>query len=166
MALEIERRFLVKGQEWKTIARNAQHFRQGYLVTSVKSWTVRVRIIEQEKAWLTLKSPAGGIARHEFEYLIPLDDAESLWDQALYKLTKTRYELRLNGFDWVIDCFEDQNAPLVIAEVELTSHNQAIEKPNWCYQEVTALQKLSNAALAQDPVSNWSIENRLAINLN
>ena len=166
MALEIERRFLVKGDAWKKIAKHPQHLRQGYLVTSIEGWTVRVRILEGEKAWLTLKSPAKGIAKYEFEYLIPLNDAESLWQQAPYKLTKTRYELNLNGKEWIVDCFKGQNAPLVIAEVELTSVDEQVKQPHWCNQEVTSNQALSNAALAETPLSDLPIENRLAINLN
>ena len=156
MALEIERRFLVAGEEWKISASNSQHLRQGYLASSKEGWTVRVRILREQTAWLTLKAPAGGISRHEFEYLIPLADAESLWERAPYKLSKTRYPLNINGNDWVIDCFKARNYPLIIAEIELTSPEQHFERPTWCYQEITSSQKLSNAALAQTPISEWS----------
>ena len=163
MALEIERRFLVEGEDWKTIASNPQHLRQGYLSTSIEGWTVRMRILEQNKAWLTLKAPAGGISKYEFEYLIPLDDAECLWEKAPYKLTKTRYELNIDGDDWVIDCFKESNSPLVIAEIELTSPDQQIQKPAWCHQEITTNQELSNAALAITPISKWSKKSRQLI---
>ena len=165
MALEIERKFLVKGDEWQAFSANAQHLRQGYLVTSIENWTVRVRIRGEEKAWLTLKSPAGEIAKHEFEYLIPVSDAEALWGKAPHKLTKTRYSLNLKGGDWILDCFEDRNSPLVMAEVELTSTDQKIHKPNWCYQEVTTNTLFSNAALAQNPIRDWSKENLMTIKL-
>ncbi|MFL0791783.1 MAG: CYTH domain-containing protein, partial [Prochlorococcus sp.] len=78
MGLEIERRFLVLGEGWRSLAGPPQPFRQGYLVSGELGFTVRVRIQAREKAWLTLKAPAEGIARHEFEYPIPLLDAESL----------------------------------------------------------------------------------------
>ena len=160
MALEIERRFLVEGDDWKTIAGNPQYLRQGYLATSIRGWTVRMRILEKAKAWLTLKAPAEGISKYEFEYSIPLDDAESLWEKAPYKITKNRYELNCHGNDWVIDCFKGRNYPLVIAEVELTSSEQPIEKPTWCYQEITSNQQLSNAALARTPITSWSKKDR------
>ncbi|HJO78339.1 MAG: CYTH domain-containing protein, partial [Prochlorococcus sp.] len=79
MGLEIERRFLVIGEGWRALAGSAQPLRQGYLAGTLQGFTVRVRIIAKDQAWLTLKAPAEGIARHEFEYVIPLEDAESLW---------------------------------------------------------------------------------------
>ncbi len=165
MALEIERRFLVKGEEWKAIAKNRHALRQGYLVNNIQGWIVRMRIVDQKKAWLTLKTKAEGIANHEFEYMIPLKDAESLLEFAPHKIIKTRYELNFEGGEWVIDCFEDNNSPLVIAEVELASSEDQIHIPTWCYQEITSNKQLSNAALAKDPISNWSNEKRLATNL-
>ena len=166
MGLEIERRFLVKGEEWKQNAQNCQKIRQGYIVSSIKDWTVRVRIIEKDQAWLTLKSPAKGISCNEFEYLIPKEDALELWELASNKLTKTRYKLNLQGGDWIIDCFEGNNYPLVIAEVELTSIKQKVKPPSWCFLEVTKYKQLSNAALAERPISDWSKEDLMTINLN
>ncbi len=165
MPIEIEKRFLVKGKEWQNLAGEAQHLRQGYLTSDVQGWTVRVRILGEEKAWLTLKSQAAGIARNEFEYLIPLTDGEALWKLSKNKLFKTRYELNLSDGLWVIDCFEKQNAPLVMAEVELTSITDKITRPDWCYLEVTSNKEFNNAALAQTPISNWPITKRLELNL-
>ncbi len=166
MAIEIERRFLVQGEKWKKCAIKPQYLRQGYLVTSIKNWTVRIRIRDNKKAWLTLKMPAEGIAMNEFEYLIPITDAEALWKLTKYKITKTRYELNLNQGSWIVDCFEEQNSPLIIAEVELTSLHESVDIPSWCHQEITSIQKFSNAALALNPISHWSIESRIAINLS
>ncbi len=165
MAIEIERRFLVQGKEWKEIAHNPQYLRQGYLATSREYWTIRIRILENKEAWITLKSPAEGISMNEFEYSIPLDDAESIWNLVTHKITKTRYQLNLNCGEWVIDCFQKDNSPLVIAEVELASSNEKIQIPNWCYQEITSNKKLSNAALALNPISTWSKGSRRAIDL-
>ena len=166
MALEIERRFLVQGNTWQDIALSPQYFRQGYLATSIENWTIRIRIHEQKKAWLTLKSPAKGISSHEFEYLIPLNDAESIWKLTPHKLTKFRYQLNLDSGKWIIDCFDKSNSPLVIAEVELTSIDEQIDIPTWCYQEITSNKEFSNAALALNPISNWPKESRLAIHLS
>ena len=161
MAIEIERRFLVKGSEWKSTAKNAFHLCQGYLISNFEDWIVRVRIIEQKSAYLTLKAKAEGISNHEFEYLIPLEDGNSLLQLAPHKIKKTRYELNMNEGEWVIDCFEDNNFPLVIAEVELTSANQQIDRPFWCHTEITNNKNFSNAALALTPISDWPIEKRL-----
>ena len=166
MALEIERRFLVKGNEWKAISLDSQHFRQGYLTTSIQNWTVRVRIMGKEKAWLTLKYPAEKIARHEFEYLIPIKDAEEIWERTPHKLFKTRYHLDLKEGNWIIDCFEESNDPLVIAEVELVTAEQNIPIPNWCFNEITNNKQLTNAALAQKPIRTWTNEDLMTINLN
>ena len=113
MPLEIEGRFLVTGPGWRAHAGEPQHLRQGYLVSSEDGFTVRVRLRADGKAWLTLKAPAEGIARHEFEYELPSADSKALWALAPHRLTKTRFALSLPGGDWVIDCFEGENAPLV-----------------------------------------------------
>ncbi len=166
MSLEIERRFIVKGKNWKNIASNPQHFQQGYLTSSLEGWTIRIRIEGKKQAWLTLKTHATGISNHEFEYSIPIDDAYSIWKLVQYKLTKIRYELNLVGGNWIVDCFEKENAPLVIAEVELSSESDPVLKPKWCGREITGEKQFSNAALAQNPFSKWPEQKRLALNLN
>ena len=105
MALEIERRFLVSGEAWRAHAGCAQPLRQGYLAASAEGVTVRLRIKDNNQAWLTLKAPAGvsGLVRHEFEYVIPVDDAEAMWKLAPHRLEKTRWLLDLPGGEWVVD---------------------------------------------------------------
>ena len=166
MPLEIERRFLVKGEEWKSLVERKQHFCQGYLTTSINLWTVRIRIQDEQQAWLTIKTPAGGIKRHEFEYSIPLNEAEEIWLHVPYKIKKTRYELGLDKGEWIIDCFEGNNSPLVIAEVELISAGQEVKVPHWCLHEITHNNQLTNAALAQKPISHWSREDLMKISIN
>jgi len=155
MALEIERRFLVASDAWRSLAGPAQPLRQGYLASSEKGVTVRMRIRDDQQAWLTLKAPAAGIARHEFEYPLPPADAENLWLLAPHRLTKTRYSLDLAGGDWVVDCFEGENAPLVLAEVELPSADVPLAVPSWCGLEITGDHRWSNAALARHPLGTW-----------
>ncbi len=155
MGIEIERRFLVTGNDWRSLAGSAHYLRQGYLCADKEGFTVRVRIDGNEKAWLTLKSPAEGISRNEFEYLIPLKDAEDLWSLALHRLTKIRYELSLGGGDWIIDCFQGDNSPLVLAEVELPFAEKPIVLPSWCTAEVTGQSCWNNAALASFPIAGW-----------
>ncbi len=123
MALEIERRFLVRSDAWRSSAGPAQPLRQGYLAASADAVTVRMRLCGSDQAWLTLKAAADavGLVRYEFEYPIPVADAEALWDLAPHRLDKVRYPLDCLGGDWVVDCFQGDNAPLVLAEVELAS---------------------------------------------
>ena len=155
MALEIERRFLVCGDAWRPLVRWSRSLQQGYLVGAADGLTLRVRSDGAEGAWLTLKYPAAGIARHEFEYAIPPADAGALLERSGARLSKQRHGLALAGGDWVLDVFWGDNAPLVIAEVELEQVDQAFELPSWCSLEITAFGQFSNAALAQRPFASW-----------
>ena len=170
MALEIERRFLVASDGWRFLAGAAQPLRQGYLAGSREGFTVRLRLRDSdqglaEQAWLTLKAPAAGFARHEFEYAIPVADAEDLWQLAPHRLTKTRFALACPGGDWVVDVFAEENAPLVLAEVELPVADAPLELPPWCGRELTGDDRLSNAALAHKPLARWSREWRQSFDL-
>ena len=156
MALEIERRFLVSGRCWRGQVAWAAQLRQGYLTAGPEAFTVRVRVGDG-RAWLTLKAQASadGLVRHEFEYPIPMGDAESLLALAPRQLSKCRYGLDLSGGDWVLDVFEDDNAPLVVAEVELEHPDQVVSVPPWCRREITGLHGFSNAALARHSLARW-----------
>ncbi len=160
MGLEIERRFLVCSEGWKEHAGPGKLFHQCYLVSAENGLTVRVRIHVGEKAWLTLKAPSVGIIRHEFEYLIPLADAEELWNLSEDRLVKKRYELNQEGGDWVVDCFEGENYPLVLAEIEIPSVKSVFAIPDWCGMEITGDSQMSNAFLAKKPISQWPVEQR------
>lgn len=162
MALEIERRFLVAGDGWRSHVRWRQSLRQGYLAGGPEGFTVRVRQAD-DQAWLTLKASAStdGLVRHEFEYPIPYQDADDLLALAPKALAKCRYGLELPGGEWVLDVFEGPNAPLVVAEVELSDPGavqrlRALPLPAWCVQEITGRPELSNAALAAHPLASWS----------
>ena len=160
MPLEIERRFLVTGSGWRLHAGEPQPLRQGYLASSADGFTVRMRLRADGRAWLTLKAPAEGIARHEFEYDLPTVDAEALWDLVPFRLIKTRFSLSLPGGDWVVDCFEADNAPLLIAEVELPQVDSPLRIPDWCGQEITGDGRWSNAQLAHHPLQQWPSADR------
>ena len=164
MALEIERRFLLTGEGWRSLAGEAQSIRQGYLAASANGVTVRIRLRGSEAAWLTLKAAvdAVGLVRHEFEYAIPVSDAESLWTLAPHRVEKTRFALSLAGGDWVVDQFAARNGPLLLAEVELPSAQTPVEIPSWCGREITGDGRWSNAALAQRPLQDWPREERQA----
>ena len=138
--------------------------RQGYLAASADGVTVRVRLRGAEAAWLTLKAAADavGLVRHEFEYAIPVADAELLWTLAPHRVEKTRYQLSLAGGDWVVDQFAGRNGPLLLAEVELPSAQVPVEIPPWCGPEITGDGRWSNAALAQRPLQDWPETERQA----
>lgn len=170
MALEIERRFLVRlDGPWRRHVLWSQSLRQGYLTAGAEGFTVRVRsssgadsnqVPAIDQAWLTLKAPAAGLARHEFEYPIPPIDADDLLALAPAQLVKRRYGLDLPGGDWVLDVFEAANAPLAIAEVELKRADQPVDIPPWCSLEISGRGELSNAALARQPFVDWTPQER------
>ena len=161
MGIEIERRFLVKNEDWKSQSILSQNFSQGYLNHQTEDWTVRVRIIDSKKSFLTLKSSLDGFINHEFEYQIPIKDAIELLNLSKYKISKTRYQLNINGKDWIIDSFNGLNSSLTIAEIELDSHLEKITVPSWCGEEITGNKSLSNASLAKAPVSTFPLKERL-----
>ncbi len=161
MGIEIERRFLVENEDWKSLVINREKLSQGYLNSNIDEWTVRVRIIDKEKSFITLKSSLDGFTNHEFEYPLPIKDAIQLLDLSENKLIKTRYSLNINGKSWVVDSFEDFNDSLTIAEIELESELEEIDVPSWCGQEITGIKSLSNASLAKIPISILAIKDRI-----
>ena len=161
MAIEIERRFLIKNEEWKSKVILKENFSQAYLNSSVDKWSTRVRIIDNIKAYITLKSSSNGFTNYEFEYSIPLKDAIELIKLSKYKINKTRYQLKINKKLWVVDLFDGLNSSLKIAEIELSSESEDIEVPSWCGQEITGIKSLSNASLAKTPISDWSVKDRM-----
>ncbi len=155
MAEEIERKFLVRNDEWRQNAK-AVFYRQGYIYSSV-SGTVRVRIIN-DRAFLAVKSGRKGIRRQEFEYEIPLQDGRQMYDYlCLYgKVEKKRYQLRYGGLLWEIDEFTGANRGLILAEVELSDANDQIrEWPPWIGKEVSDDHRYYNAYLAKYPYPSW-----------
>ena len=161
LGIEIERRFLVKGDGWKALAGEGIRFRQGYLASNANDWTIRIRITEMGNAYLTLKKTSQGIAQNEFEYPIPINEAEALWTLVTKRVIKTRHIVNHAGMQWAVDCFQGENFPLILAEIELTSPTQKIDIPQWCGEEITGQYQWSNAVLAENPIKNTSIEMRL-----
>ena len=161
MGIEIERRFLVDNEDWKSEVIVSEEFSQAYLNSNIDEWTIRVRIINNAKAYLTLKSSINGLVNYEFEYSIPIKDAIELIKLSKYKITKTRYQLQINKKNWVVDSFDGSNSSLKIAEIELNSDSEEIKVPSWCGLEITGIKSLSNASLAKTPISEFSIKDRL-----
>ena len=163
MGIEIERRFLVKNEDWRSQAIISEDFSQGYLESNFDKWVLRVRIINNKQSYITLKSSLNGLVNHEFEYSIPMKDATELLSLSKYKITKTRYQLRINGKNWIVDSFNDLNSPLKIAEIELNEEFEEIQVPEWCGKEITGIKSLSNASLAKTPISQLSVRDRIKI---
>ena len=154
MGREIERKFLVDGTGWRTGP--GIEYRQGYL-SSVKERTVRVRRAG-EKAYLTVKGVNVGASRSEYEYEIPVSDANEMLEQLCPRplVEKRRYRVEHAGLTWEIDEFSGENAGLVLAEVELTSEELEILRPPWVGKEVTDDPRYFNANLVEHPYQTWS----------
>jgi CYTH domain-containing protein len=155
VAREIERKFLVVGTAWKVSARGVR-FRQGYL-SRIEERTVRVRT-EETRAVLTVKGLTTGVARLEFEYEIPLHDANRMLDELCERplIEKSRYRVEAGGLIWEIDEFHGENDGLVLAEVELTSAEQAFARPEWVGREVSGDPRYFNSNLAARPYRIWA----------
>jgi CYTH domain-containing protein len=153
MAIEIERKFLVRGDDWRSGAVGTD-YRQGYLAIEPQC-SVRVRLAG-DGAWLTIKGASAGLVRPEFEYPVPRDDAEALLDLCLPGvISKTRYVLTHGRHRWEIDEFHGDNAGLFLAEIELESEDEAFDKPDWLGEEVSHDARYYNAALSSRPYCQW-----------
>ena len=151
MAKEIERKFLVAGGEWRNQVTRSMAFRQAY-VASMEDRSVRARIVDRRDATLTVKIGASALVRDEYEYAIPLEDAEELMQSAPgVVIEKTRHTVEHGGFTWEIDVFEGQYEGLVVAEVEMHDENADPDLPAWLGREVTGDRRFSNQSLAMDP---------------
>jgi adenylate cyclase len=158
MGIEIERKFLVKDETWRQGAVGS-YYCQGYLVLDL-GVTVRVRIVG-EMGYLTLKGRVKGLSRPEFEYPIPVAEAQemlSTWGIGQL-VEKRRYRIAANGLVWEVDEFLGENLGLVIAEVELSSETQPIDPPAWVGIEVSGDIRYYNSYLAQHPYATWDVAN-------
>lgn len=153
MNIEIERKFLLKNDNWREGAVGV-HYKQAYLNEKGDN-TVRVRI-EGDKAKLTIKGKSSNISRLEFEYDIPMEDAEALFTLAKTPIVeKYRYKIMYAGNCWEVDEFLGLNRGLVVAEIELESETQSFEKPDWIGIEVSGDKRYTNANLARKPYCEW-----------
>jgi adenylate cyclase len=157
MGIEIERKFLVDHDKWNKLEKpQGKNYKQGYIVSDEKR-TVRVRVTDTN-GYITIKGKMpGNISRAEFEYEIPIADAnEMLHTLTVNGTEKTRYRIPLGGFVWEVDVFKGDNHGLIVAEIELDSEEDEFEKPDWLANEVTDDTRYSNARLAVNPYNNWS----------
>lgn len=153
MTKEIERRFHLSSDAWRGLV-EGEWLKQGYLSVE-RERTVRVRI-KGEQAWLTLKSNISNVSRHEFEYPIPLADAETIMAAMCPMLVeKKRYRIVRGPHVWEVDEFFGQNAGLVLAEIELGDEAEAYERPEWLGEEVTEDPRYTNSYLSEHPWPSW-----------
>ena len=154
MPKEIERKFLVKSDEWRSLAKGTV-YRQGYLST-IKERVVRVRTIDY-KGFLTIKGITVGATRLEYEYEIPVQDANEMLDELCERplIEKTRYIIDFAGMKWEIDEFDGENKGLTVAEIELTDEAQQFEISDWIGEEVTGDPKYFNSNLIKKPFTKW-----------
>jgi CYTH domain-containing protein len=155
MGVEIERKYLVNHDKWKALNKPAGKFlRQGYLLTDPDK-TIRVRYSD-EAAYLTIKGLSIGATRSEFEYEIPINEAQELLDKfSVARLAKIRYNIKFNSRVWEVDEFLDDNFGLIVAEIELSSETESFDIPGWIDKEVTAEEKYYNSNLSIHPFKNW-----------
>ena|SRR6478752_6822965 len=155
MALEIERKYLVDHAKWSSLDKpKGEVYRQGYLLTEPDK-TIRVRM-PPNKAFFTIKGSNVGAVRQEFEYEIPIDDAQALLDQfAVAELSKQRFKIEKAGKTWEVDVFHGANHGLIVAEIELDHEHEVFELPDWVVEEVTGQEQYYNSSLSQRPYSTW-----------
>ncbi|GAB7086715.1 CYTH domain-containing protein [Marinifilum fragile] len=152
MAIEIERKFLVN-HDLLPLPNDGKKLIQGYIWSDPQK-SLRIRIAG-EKAFLTIKSGNDILKRSEFEYEIPLADAQELLDLCDAKIEKTRYLIPMNQHTWEVDVFHGDNQGLIVAEVELASSEEQIKLPEWIDQEVTNDPKYLNVSLIENPFIKW-----------
>lgn len=156
MAMEIEHKFLLASDAWRQKIHHSSDYKQGYLSSSPLN-SIRVRVAGKQ-AWLNIKSATIGNHRHEFEYEIPLSDAETLLNELCHKplIEKTRHFVHHAGHVWEIDEFSGDNAGLIVAEIELSELDEQFEKPHWLGEEVTHDMRYYNNNLCRHPYKDWS----------
>ena len=155
MAVEIERKFLVCNEGWRSEVSEAFEVHQAYL-TKTYDLSCRVRILDGERATLTVKSAKRQLVRDEFEYEIPLEDAKRM--MAICRsaaIEKTRHRLEVDGMTWDIDVFNGDNTGLVMAEIELTEPSQDFARPAWLGAEVSDDSRYKNSELSVRPYRDW-----------
>ena len=156
MSFEIERKFLVIGQDWKKLAIATSHIRQAYLAAE-GALSIRVRIKNDHAATLTVKSRGAELRRLELEYPIPTTDAEALMTRRQGAvIEKVRHDIPWHGLMWEVDVFAGDNEGLILAEIELDHERQPFDLPPWIGAEVTFSRKYYNGDLARRPFRSWA----------
>jgi adenylate cyclase len=169
MGVEIERKFLLAGDGWRARIERTERMAQGYLIgaQALRDGTAKASVrarVAGHRAWLNIKSAQLGIARAEFEYDVPVADAEAML-AALCDgvLAKRRHHVTVDGVLFEIDEFEGDNAGLIVAEIELPAEDAPFPRPDWLGREVSTLARYYNVNLIAYPYARWTREEREAI---
>ena len=155
MALEIERRFLIKNENWKEFVTKKIFIEQGYLSKNLDDWIIRIRSYDNYYK-IALKKHIESFTNFEFEYSIPHQDGAIIMSNLANKIKKERFLLEFEKKSWIIDCFKGNNFPLEIAEIELSKEEDALSVPSFISKEITGLKHYSNFSLANKPFSKWN----------
>ena len=154
MALEIERRFLIKNDNWKKFITKKIFIEQGYLSKNLDDWIIRIRSYDNDYK-IALKKHIASFTNFEFEYSIPHQDGATIMSNISYKIKKERFLLQFEKKTWIIDCFKGNNYPLEIAEIELSNEKEDLFLPSFISKEITGMTHYSNFSLAKNPFSEW-----------
>ena len=154
MALEIERRFLIKNDNWKKFITKKIFIEQGYLSKSLDNWIIRIRFTGKDFK-IAFKKHIKSFTNLEFEYSIPQKDGETIMSNLSNTIKKERYFLEVEKKSWIIDCFKENNYPLEIAEIELSNEEEDLSLPSFISKEITGLKHYSNFNLANKSFSEW-----------
>ena len=157
MALEIERRFLLKNDEWKKFISKKSHIEQGYLSHNLDDWIIRIRF-NGENFKIALKKHIKNFTNFEFEYLIPDIDGQKIMSNIKNTIKKERFFLEIEKKTWIIDCFQEKNYPLEVAEIELSKEEEELILPTFISKEITGIKDFSNFSLSIYPFSKWRSE--------
>ncbi|RME35560.1 MAG: CYTH domain-containing protein [Gammaproteobacteria bacterium] len=158
MAHEIERKFLLRDDSWRDAVQRSERYRQGYLANTDRC-SVRVRIADGQ-AWLNIKSATLGVRRREYEFPVPVEEAEEILEHLCMRpfIEKVRHFVEYRGHTWEIDEFEGENAGLVVAEIELEDEEAPVPLPPWIGAEVSDDRRYYNACLIEHPYTTWARE--------
>ena len=157
MTLEIERRFLLKNDEWKKFIVKKTSIEQGYLSYKLEDWIIRIRF-NGKNFKIALKKHIKNFTNFEFEYIIPNSDGEKIMSNLKNTIEKDRFFLEIENKSWIIDCFKGKNFPLEVAEIELSSEEEELNLPNFIAKEITGIKNFSNFNLSTFPFSKWENE--------
>ena len=154
MTFEIERRFLLKNDNWKEFITNKISIEQGYLSKSLDDWIIRIRFTGKDFR-IALKKHIKSFTNFEFEYSIPRKDGETIMSNLSNTIKKERFFLEVEKKSWIIDCFKENNYPLEIAEIELSNEEEDLSLPSFISKEITGMKHSSNFSLVNKPFSKW-----------
>ena len=157
MTLEIERRFLIKNDQWKEFVTHKIFIEQGYLSNNLEDWIIRIRF-NGKNFKIAIKKHIKNFTNYEYEYSIPTIEGEKIMSLLKSTIKKERFFLEVNQRNWIIDCFQEENFPLQIAEIELNAETEKVIIPSFLSKEITGLKNFTNLSLSKNPFSKWGKE--------